>query len=322
MNFEAFKNKYQKAEVEHFFHQVPSKPTVSVLVQAYNHEAFIKQCLESILEQNTDFDYEILLGEDFSSDQTREICKEFAMKYPEKIRLFLHHPANKIKVLNITTGNFNALYNLFSAKGNFIAFCEGDDYWTDSLKLQKQIDLLKEDAALSLSFHSYIQVDENDQPLTKEMALEQSCENINPLNLKRLLFHPLLSTTCFHNYFKDEIPEEMAEIVNVDSFLLSFLGNYGAAGFSGTTNPSYYRRHDGGIWSKKTKKLKFDSKILTYQKLRNFYLRQENQELAQFFGLSILNTYKMQIWRSFKEGDITKGMIFLFKVIKEYKTKF
>ena len=75
--------------------------------------------------------------------RVREICIEYAQKYPEKIRLFLHHPSNKIKVLDIITGNFNGFYNFYNTRGNYIAFCEGDDYWTDPLKLQKQVDYLK-----------------------------------------------------------------------------------------------------------------------------------------------------------------------------------
>jgi|25_taG_2_1085351.scaffolds.fasta_scaffold00143_7 glycosyltransferase involved in cell wall biosynthesis len=303
MNFEAFKNKYQKTEVEHFPHQVPSNPTVSVLVQAYNHEAFIEQCLESILEQKTDFDYEILLGEDYSTDRTREICREYATKYPEKIRLFLHHPDNKINVLSTTTGNFNAFYNLFSARGKYIAFCEGDDYWNDSFKLQKQVKALRFNDDLALTYHSYQEVYPEEDPLPKEIVLEQPRWNLSKIDLKKLIYHPLFSTMCFCNINKD-IPEQMTEVINVDSSLISHLGNYGSAKFIDNINPSFYRRHKGGIWSGERKELKFKSKLLTYKKLIDYYSGNKQVNMAKFFRSQYNLIVRQILFYYLKKGKI------------------
>lgn len=142
MNFEQFLEKYQKVPVEEYPNQVPENPVVSVCVQTYQHAPFIRECLDSILMQKTDFPFEILLGDDDSTDGTREICIEYADKYPDKIRLFLHHRENNIEILGTPTGRFNSLYNFFSANGAYIAICEGDDYWVDYLKLQKQVEIL------------------------------------------------------------------------------------------------------------------------------------------------------------------------------------
>lgn len=119
------------------------QPLVSVCVQTYNHEPYIEECLVGILSQQTTFEYEILLGEDNSSDKTREICMDIADRYPDKIRLFLHDRSNVIYMGETATGRYNFLYNLKSAKGKYLAICEGDDYWTDNLKLQKQVDYLE-----------------------------------------------------------------------------------------------------------------------------------------------------------------------------------
>src|SRR5690606_4409195 len=113
-------------------------PVVSVCVQTYQHAPYIRECLDSILMQKTDFPFEILLGEDESSDGTREICIEYAEKFPDKIKLFLHRRENNIQIFGYPTGRFNFLTNLYSSNGKYIAICEGDDYWTDSDKLQKQ----------------------------------------------------------------------------------------------------------------------------------------------------------------------------------------
>lgn len=128
-------------------------PTVSVCVQTYNHEAFITECLDGILMQQTTFPFEVILGEDESSDGTREICKAYAEKHPDKIKLFLRSRKDVIYINGNPTGRFNFLENLKVCEGKYIALCEGDDYWTDPLKLQKQVDFMEGNPRFSLCCH-------------------------------------------------------------------------------------------------------------------------------------------------------------------------
>lgn len=144
MNFKEFKKEYQHKPIEELPNKVSKKPLVSVFVQTYQHAFFIKECLDSILMQEVSFPFEILLGEDQSTDGTREICLEYAKKYPHKIRLLLHCRENNIKIGGEPTGRFIFLYNFYLARGKYIALCEGDDYWTDPLKLQKQVEFLNQ----------------------------------------------------------------------------------------------------------------------------------------------------------------------------------
>lgn len=150
MNFEEFKAKYQHKVVTEYLNKVGDKPIVSVCIQTYQHSPYIKECLEGVLMQQTNFPFEILLGEDDSTDGTREICIEYAKRNPEKIRLFLHSRENNIKINGSPTGRFNFIYNLNSVRGKYIALCEGDDYWTDPFKLQKQVDFLEENPEYGL----------------------------------------------------------------------------------------------------------------------------------------------------------------------------
>ena len=304
MDFPAFKYRFQKKEPEHFSNKVGENPMVSVLVQTFQHEKYISQCLDAILAQETDFDYEILLGEDNSRDSTREICIEYAQKYPEKIRLFLHHHENKIMVNGITTGNFNALYNFFNAKGKYIAFSEGDDYWNDPSKLQKQVNFLKDNHKYSLSYHSF-------EILTKEAIIddrmiEQPTSDISREELKHLKMHPLLSTVCFRNDFQ-QLPKEMAEVINVDSFLLSLLGNFGGGKFMPGINPSFYRKHRGGIWTGRLKENKYYSKIRTYKKLIEYYRIKDDQVTTTYFRRELDNTYKMIFYFFLMNGRLYKA---------------
>lgn len=117
-------------------------PLVSVLVTPYNQKDYIRQTLDSILMQRCTFDFEVIIGEDCSSDGTREICQEYAYNYPDQI------------VLCLNIHNKGLLDNYFDvflkAKGKYIADCGGDDYWLTNSKLQEQVDILENHANVSL----------------------------------------------------------------------------------------------------------------------------------------------------------------------------
>ena len=108
-----------------------NKPLVSIASITYNHEKFIAQAIDSFLMQETDFDFEIIIGEDCSTDDTLKIIKEYKAKYPDIIKLI----TSESNVGMMT----NFIRTLEACSGKYIALCEGDDYWTDTLKLQKQV---------------------------------------------------------------------------------------------------------------------------------------------------------------------------------------
>jgi glycosyltransferase involved in cell wall biosynthesis len=139
-----------------------NNPIVSVCVQTYQHASYIRDALDGILMQKTDFAFEILLGEDESTDGTREICIEYAEKYHGKIRLFLNSRKNVIHINGLPTGRRNFMNNLKNARGKYIALLPGDDYWTDPHKLQKQVDFLEANPDFVICFHNVMVVhDEN-----------------------------------------------------------------------------------------------------------------------------------------------------------------
>ncbi len=175
---------FQKAPVEHFPSNVPHKIIVSVCVQTYQHEKYIKECLDGVLMQKTNFDFEILIGEDCSSDRTRQICIDYAKKYSKKIRLFLHDRQNVVFINGKPSGRFNMLYNLKNTKGKYIALCEGDDYWTDPLKLQKQVDFLEANQEYMASCHNVIKKNEINQTESIKGAMAERDINISDLALK------------------------------------------------------------------------------------------------------------------------------------------
>ena len=122
------------------------KPLVSIVTITYNHEKYIEKCIEGVLSQIMNFPIEFIIAEDCSTDNTRAICEEYARKNPSIITLIT------------SSENVGALANerraIESAQGKYIALCEGDDYWTDPLKLQKQVDFLETHPDYSVCFHN------------------------------------------------------------------------------------------------------------------------------------------------------------------------
>lgn len=130
---------------------------VSICMITYNHEKFIAQAIEGIIMQITDFDIELVIGEDCSTDKTRDICLHYKQKYPERITLLL--PENNLGMM----ANFNVTIDACLAGFKYVAMCEGDDYWVDRYKLQKQIDYLEKNKECGLVYTDVKVFDETKQ---------------------------------------------------------------------------------------------------------------------------------------------------------------
>lgn len=126
-------------------------PMVSVCCITYNHERYIRQCLEGILAQKCDFEYEVLIHDDASTDNTAQIISEYSSQFPNEIITILQLENQYSK------GIKPLIHFLFpQARGKYIAICEGDDYWTDPLKLQKQFDFMEENPQFTLCTHDFL----------------------------------------------------------------------------------------------------------------------------------------------------------------------
>jgi len=126
-------------------------PKVSVCMITYNHEHFIGQAIESALMQKTSFDFEIVIGEDCSTDRTRDVVEHYKAENPDRIRLLLNKE-NKGTVRNFAD-------TLKACKGQYVALLEGDDYWTSSDKLEKQVDFLDSHPDYAICYHAAHLVD-------------------------------------------------------------------------------------------------------------------------------------------------------------------
>lgn len=152
---------------------------VSVCIITYNHEAYIEACLQGAVSQVLNCDYEIVIGEDLSSDGTLAICKRYAEAYPNLIKL-ISGPVN----VGMTA---NGLRTFGACTGDYLAICEGDDYWTDPHKLQRQVDFLE-------AHPDYSMVAENGLVLDTRKGTEHPFNNMNERDLE---IHHLLAKRQF-----------------------------------------------------------------------------------------------------------------------------
>lgn len=217
---------------------------VSVCIQTFNQKNYIKQCLDGVLMQQTNFSIEIILGEDDSSDGTREICIDYAEKHSEQIRLFLRDRKDVIFIGGNATGRFNFIENLKESKGKYIALCEGDDYWTDPLKLQKQVDFLESNSEFSGCFHYTQTIYENGKkgrvfgfhPDKFDFDAESTFSKCS-------LFH-----TSSFVFLKSalELPNWLSKVVSGDMAIFSIIAAKGKLKCI-PEEMSVYRKHEGGI---------------------------------------------------------------------------
>lgn len=214
------------------------RPLVSICCMTYNQENFIKDCLEGFLIQKTNFKFEILINDDASTDQTAQIVREYENKYPHLIRGIYQNKNLYSQGIRIT---MHILYP--QAKGKYVALCEGDDYWTDPYKLQKQVDLMEQNPDLSMCAHA---------------ANSLICGVLDEIKLDKteLTINDIISDdwgimTASILFRKDMLvmPEWYGKIKHGDyglQLLLSLKGNIGYL----PDNMSVYRQHFGGVSSK------------------------------------------------------------------------
>ena len=181
--------------------RIAKNPLVTVQVFAYNKEAYIRQCLDSIVNQKVNFEFEVLVSENPGTDNTRSICLEFQKNHPDIVILILREK------------NMGLFYNYFEAermsRGKYIARCDGDDYWCDDNKLQKQVDFLESHNDYGLCYtptiilndetHQFInQVYKNAKDDFKSLLIAETVQQSTAMYRKDLV----------QKYFEEIKPEE------------------------------------------------------------------------------------------------------------------
>lgn len=219
---------------------------VSVVCLTYNHIGFIAEALESFVRQQTNFPFEVIVHDDASTDGTTEVVKDYAARYPHIIRPVLQdeNQWRKGKTLSKTF-----IYPLI--QGEYVAFCEGDDYWTDPLKLQKQVDALDARPDASVCFHPVTVHWEDGSEPDSEFPSKKYRFYKDELELSDLLKRNFIQTnTVMYRWRFQEEPLDLIPdgILPGDWFLHLLHAQKGKILFL-PDNMGVYRRHKQGLWN-------------------------------------------------------------------------
>ena len=214
-------------------------PLVSVIIGTYQHAQFIAECINSVLKQQTTFPVEIIIGEDESNDGTREICMAYEKKYPDKIRLFLRSRKNVITINGNPTGRYNFIENMKAARGKYTAILDGDDYWSDPLKLQKQVDLLEKNPGIVACHHWQKVATLNEEGKYEEKRAPTNGHGYlaDPVASVQAVFENRLRlksrTIIFRNVFLEgfQLPDWFYKVQFGDVPLMMLLGKFGNFAF-------------------------------------------------------------------------------------------
>lgn len=197
---------------------------VNIWMVTYNHEQFIAQAIESVLMQQTTFPYKIIIGEDCSTDNTRAICIEYQKKHPDKIELLLHKK---------NLGSQKNSYVVHQAcKAKYVAMLEGDDFWTDPLKLQTQVDFMENNPASAACFHSvnYFTLDNKSDIFPQELT-KKTFDIHDAIAFPRTGWNIMTSTILYRKQAVQEIPDWFLKLKIGDCTLIMLAALNGSIDF-------------------------------------------------------------------------------------------
>jgi glycosyltransferase involved in cell wall biosynthesis len=257
-----------------------SNPVISIICNAYNHEKYIVQALDSFLMQKVNVPFEILIHDDASSDRTPEIIRRYEEQYPGVVKPMFQKENQGSKGYYSMTIDFQ----MPRVRGKYIAFCEGDDYWTDENKLQIQYDFMEAHPEYSICCHAYNMVDKEGNLLEERRDFSEDCV----VPMERLIGNQLLvphfatmfvRKECLNGLERDFLGEHCCDMV---------IRLYCAVGkniFYLNRNMSCYRRFTDGSWTVHVGQDK--GKFLKHRKKKIAFLREYN-EYTQYKYNSII----------------------------------
>lgn len=286
---------------------------VSVCMITYNHELYIRDALDGVIMQRTNFKIELIIGEDSSNDETRKICEDYTDKYPELIQLL---PSDR----NLGMSQ-NGIRTLQSCKGKYIALLEGDDYWTDPFKLQKQVNFFEENPDYALCLHNVTELNDfssTNRPIPNfKINTDLSIEDYI-LNNK--------TATCailFRRSTLGVLPTWFTQLPFGDlGLILILLKNSNRKARILVDNMAVYRVHGGGIHgsfrSNDKGLIKAYEQHLLFNEIIKAKLFNNNKSYAKIINQKFYNTHQILSQLYSNQSNIFKYLksIFLMRYYK------
>ena len=275
----------------------------SVLMITYNHGPFIAEAIESVLMQQVDFDYELVISDDCSNDGTREIVQAYQEQYPDRIKLLL--PEKNLGM------HRNFVQTLYACQGQYVAVLEGDDYWTSKDKLQQQADFLDRNSDFAICFHNAL------------MRFEDV--NIEPVNLCTDDFKPVFTlrdllrrniiptcTAMFRHGLVREFPDWFFQTGMADWPFNVFNAMHGKIGYLNRVM-AVYRSHEGGVWSGLSKARTVEELAKVHLHL-NAYL---NYEYDEIISAELFKQWLVLAGLYANEDDFVRAKEYALKCVNE-----
>lgn len=232
---------------------------VSVLMLTYNQERYINEAIRSVILQKTNFLFELVIGNDASTDATEQICKEWQAKYPDKIILI-----NRKQNLGLQQ---NFIQTYAQCLGQYVAICEGDDFWIDKHKLQLQADFLDAHPDYSTCFHRVINYYEDRG--TKSLSNGRQKSETNILDLARSNFISNVSAFFRRGLF-GELPEWFARVSTYDYAIHLLNAQFGKIHYINRPM-AVYRQHGKAIWSEAGTDKKLEIALVIRELLMDYF---------------------------------------------------
>jgi len=240
-------------------------PLVSICCITYNHSSFIRQCLDGFIMQKTNFPIEVLIHDDASTDGTADIIREYEQKYPDIIKPIYQTENQYSKGISISR-----TFNYPRVQGKYMALCEGDDYWIDEYKLQKQVDFMEANDDFSICFHNVKVYHENEGKFTDLYQVPESPEisDIKNLAVANYIHTPSVlyrnNDQTINNY------NNFPVLVIGDYILHMLFAKHGKIKRI-DEEMAVYRVHEGGAWSLKSNDYKTSKFLLALTELIHYY---------------------------------------------------
>lgn len=240
-------------------------PLVSICCVTYNHEKYVRKTLEGFVMQQTTFSFEIIIYDDASTDSTQDIIREFSEKYTHLFKPIYQKENQFSKVKS----GMNPRFTFPHTSGKYIALCEGDDYWIDSLKLQKQVDFLEANPEYNICFHN---------ALISIGEIIQNERIYKPNRKRDITFLDLLrgdytKTCCSVFRYNQGMFDGHFELLQDTVMFMICLENDAKAHYI-DDDMAVYRIHEGGVWGLKSKLNKLISSVKIYEHLLTTYTQQ------------------------------------------------
>ncbi len=218
----------------------PRHPRVSVIMITYKHEEFVAQAIDGVLSQQTRFAFELIIGDDASPDRTREVIQGYADKHSDVIRL--NYPLNNLGAIR------NFATQIDEVRGEYIAFCEGDDWWTDPYKLQLQVDFLDSNIDCALCHHRVSYFDNDMKKVVCQFPADEFRED--RLSGDLLIRQNFIQTCALmvRRSALPHLPNTFWKLKLGDWPLCVLVARQGLIGYL-DRDMSMFRLHGGGTWS-------------------------------------------------------------------------